>query len=186
MKKLILVGLFLCASQWAMAQNIIYFPKEKLSKESQNWYVGHLKELKEHSLWQKRLNKEAYTYRHLLLSMLADPLSVTVNIRQDKTGVLIIKEMVRPFGNQVFHQKKEVEVSLTDKQVIEFLAMFEEDSFWKENSIRKSVHFGGIQWVIEGIKGGRYNLVEQWAPGERDYPEAVEYLFKVADYQFKK
>lgn len=39
----------------------------------------------------------------------------------------------------------------------------------------------GAEWILEGVNGGRYHVVDRWTPGAGAYREACLYLLKISD-----
>ena len=54
---------------------------------------------------------------------------------------------------------------LTKEETQNFLARLDKFSFWSlPNPVNDQKGTDGSQWVIEGVKGGRYQVVDRWTP----------------------
>ena len=55
--------------------------------------------------------------------------------------------------------------TLTKEQTDRLLAIMDENTFWKLPSIDKqTTGHDGARWVIEGMRGRNYHLVDRWSP----------------------
>src|SRR5262249_10845266 len=55
--------------------------------------------------------------------------------------------------------------TLTKEQTDWFLELIEKNSFWKLPA-KDETRMGcdGAQWIVEGVKNGKYHLVDRWTP----------------------
>jgi hypothetical protein len=54
---------------------------------------------------------------------------------------------------------------ITAQEVQSFRSKVESDGFWNSpNPIDDQAGTDGSQWIIEGVKAGRYHVVDRWMP----------------------
>jgi len=55
--------------------------------------------------------------------------------------------------------------ALTREKTTWFLGKIEENKFWELPTVDRSrMGTDGAAWVIEGVKDGRYHIVDRWSP----------------------
>jgi hypothetical protein len=160
-----------------------YFPPgtlddtERSSHFTEQWYSEQLRALKEPSLWGLSKTHTTQTYRFLWLRSFHRPISVRLDIQQAGTGVLTTKATNGQGGNQpgvLVMNKTRV---LTKKQTNRALDRINAVGFWGLPSYEKpkervgpngektlEINLDGAQWILEGIKDGRYQIIDRLSP----------------------
>jgi len=148
-----------------------YFPAKSLSKDTQldqflaTWYSGDLKALKEPSLLQMASSPQTESYRFLWLRTFHHPVSIRLDIKPDGSSV-VTKKITNGRGG--YAPGALIENSsrpMTTIQTKDFLAEINESQFWSTPAYLSTVNGNdGSEWIIEGIKGGKYHVVARWAP----------------------
>ena len=69
-----------------------FFQDQTRSEFRANWYVGQFAALEEPSLWEFSKSTQGEAYRFVWLRTFDHPVSVRLNINEDGTGLLSIKE----------------------------------------------------------------------------------------------
>ena len=150
-------------------------PESSLSKEQ--WYSKHLKALKEPSLWELSKTQKSETYRFLWLRTFHHPISVRLDVNPNGTSMLTTKTTSGQGGYEpgtlVVNKKR----ALTKEQTDWFLDRIAELGFWGLPAFEKphegigpngekTVEIGldGAQWILEGIKDGKYQVTDRWSP----------------------
>jgi hypothetical protein len=130
------------------------------------WYSGNLKALQEPALYPMAKDKSVECYRFLWLRSFNHPISVRI-YRQGKDHQWILKLKIAG-GAAGFHPHSLMEeetMHLRDANVQGFLSQIESLGFWKApNPINDQTGTDGSQWIIEGVKGGNYHIVDRWSP----------------------
>jgi len=162
--------LVFCA--FATAQET-YFPKNALADDSRSdqfktyWYSHALKVLAEPSLLELAKNSSSESYRFLWLRTFHHPVAIRLDVRPDGTGALTKKvgSGSAGFPYTVRLVIENVSRPLTREQTQGFLAMLIRLGFWSLPShINDQTGTDGSQWVIEGVKEGKYHVVDRWSP----------------------
>lgn len=157
----------LCFAQAVRAQ--AYFPPNAFGKTAganklvANWYTHQLKALQERPLFPAVEHREMY--RFLWLRTFDHPIAVRLDVHEDGTGTLVTK-MASGAGGYAPGKLTEDRTSvLTREQVSTFVGKTIAVHFWKLPSydLNRSGE-DGSEWVIEGVKDGKYHIVDRWSP----------------------
>jgi hypothetical protein len=157
----------------ALAGQVKYFPDGVLSAVKRSdqfrsdWYSRQLQALKEPSLWELSKSKEekSESYRFLWLRTFHHPVAIRVDVRADGVARLVVKMASGAGGFAPGELTRDETVTLEKMQTDRALAIFEKDGFWKLESFDESkIGADGSQWILEGVKGGKYHVVDRWSP----------------------
>ena len=165
-------AMVLYSAMAAWGQNEPYFPKGAFSNDSHHdlfsakWYSKHLKALAEPSLLQLSKNPSLESYRFVWLRTFHHPVIVRLDIRADGARELTSKVGSGAGGYEPGHLVENTSRPLTWEQTNRFLLSIKRSQFWELPSYENSGMAGldGSQWIIEGIKAGKYHLVDRWSP----------------------
>jgi hypothetical protein len=146
-----------------------YFPKSSLDSRGDslksNWYSSQLRALEEPSLFDLAKTPSAESYRFLWLRSFNHPIAIRLDPRPDGTSVLTTKVAS---GEGGFHPGVVDENSsrvLTKNETQTFLSKVDKLGFWQApNPVNDQGGTDGSQWIIEGVKGGRYHVIDRWTP----------------------
>lgn len=148
-----------------------YFPKMALDshpqadKLKQAWYSDELRALQEPSLLPLTKIPSQECYRFLWLRTFNHPISIRLVPKTNGTSVLIVKVAS---GSAGFHPgvlSENSTVILTREQTQGFLTLLDKVDFWHIVSpVDDQTGTDGSQWIIEGVKAGKYHLVDRWSP----------------------
>ncbi|HTS25880.1 MAG TPA: hypothetical protein VMH81_08390 [Bryobacteraceae bacterium] len=168
--------LLLLASAALPAQQ--YFPPAVLGRtpaeEQANaeWYTKHLKALHEPSLWElSRTDAKAEVYRFLWLRSFHHPIAVRLVVRPSGSGWLNARMTSGQGGYQTGRISRYSKSWLTKAKTQSFLAAIDSVNFWNTPTLEETgsaVHLDGAQWILEGVKGGQYHIVDRWSPESPD------------------
>ncbi|HJZ66445.1 MAG TPA: hypothetical protein VKD70_19120 [Candidatus Acidoferrum sp.] len=53
---------------------------------------------------------------------------------------------------------------LTKNETGKFLAQLDVYKIWDEPALEERNGLDGARWIFEGIKGGKYHVVDRWSP----------------------
>jgi hypothetical protein len=150
-----------------------YFPKNALDDDSWGdqfkaaWYSQELRALEEPTLLDRATKPSFESYRFLWLRSFHHPLAVRLDIRTDGIGVLTTKVASGTGGFKPGHLVENTSRPLTRDQTLGFLTRLQEVGFWSLPShVNDQTGADGSQWIIEGVKGGKYHIADRWSPNE--------------------
>jgi hypothetical protein len=153
-----------------------YFPAGALSSNNKmdrikaEWYSAELAALHEPSVWKSSSEQpQAEAYRFLWLRSFNAPICIRLTIKEDGTGSLTTKEG-SVHGGTEFGKLTRVETRTVSKEQMKvFLDRVRTVKFWNIRSPGND--FGGTdgsQWIIEGVRQGKYKLVDVWSAPTSD------------------
>lgn len=175
---IVLFGQSLCGIS---AEDEAYFPDLVFEKEkddndfSVEWYSQHLKAMKEPSLWRlSQKDRSATVYRFLWLPTFDHPVSVRIIKSTDSIEARVVK-----LGGMGGYQPGKIAVrkrtKLSKEQWEEFKRRLDKSKFWTLPT-KDQEEFGndGDQLIVEGVKGGKYHIVDRWSPDSGAYFELCQ------------
>jgi hypothetical protein len=169
------------------------------SSKVDDWYSKHLKALGEPSLWElSQKDRTAEVYRFLWLRTFHHPVSVRIVIFA-KAGPfgrarLLAKVATGAAGYKFGHVNRSRSTNLMDGSVRKLLERIESVKFWTQPAYTPVpadvVQLDGAEWIIEGIKGGQYHVIDRWSPepvaGDAAYILGTMMAFDLARLRIKK
>ena len=140
--------------------------------------------------------KEVETYRFLYLRSFHLP----VMVRIWKSGgerYMIVKQLDgngeikrrENGGEWVFPHKLDVNVTrtLTEDEWNSFTDLLAKADFWNLPTIEKECCFpDGATWLMEGVRGQRYHVIDRQSPASGNYREACVYLLKLSGLKIEE
>jgi hypothetical protein len=179
---LVIVSMLVFSSFASIAQET-YFPKKALGDDSRSdefkakWYSQELEVLQEPSLLELAKNPASESYRFLWLRTFHHPVTVRLDVRADGIGVLTTKVASGAGGFRPGHLIENMSRPLTREQTQAFLARLTKVGFWSLPSpVNDQTGTDGSQWIIEGVKEGKYHVVDRWLPDKGAVRELGLYL----------
>jgi hypothetical protein len=172
-----------------------YFPKGVLEDNAQGdlfrsqWYSNHLKALEEPSLFQMAKGSSAESYRFVWLRTFDHPVIVRVDIETDRNGEITTKLSSGAGGYEPGKLIENTTRPLTQRQTEKFLATIQRLQFWElpTHDTPNTVGCDGAQWIIEGIKDGKYHVVDRWTPGKGAVHDlGLSFVFGLAQMKIPK
>lgn len=146
-----------------------YFPKSSLDSGGDgfkaHWYSLQLRALEEPSLFRLADIPASESYRFLWLRTFNHPISIRIDLKPDGTGILTTKIANGAGGYSPGALIENSSRTLKAEEVRAFLFRVERVGFWKaRNPVNDQRGTDGSQWVIEGVKKGKYHVVDRWSP----------------------
>ena len=146
-----------------------FFPKSSLDPRGDdfkaNWYSAQLRALKEPSLLHLADGPLSHSYRFLWLRTFNHPIAIRIDIKPDGTGTLTIKVASGAGGYAPGTLIENTSHALSGTQVKTFLALVDRVNFWAApNPVDDQTGTDGSQWIIEGVRDGKYHVVDRWMP----------------------
>ena len=161
-----------------------YFPKgnfsgkwEKRDDFVNDWYGSHLRAMGEKSLLAA--NQTAETYRFLWLRTFHHPIFVRIERRDDEIN-LFTKELDGAGGYEPGKVLRSNKLSIKPEDFCKFLKLLEEANYWNLPIDNDDMGNDGAQWVLEGVRNGRYHAVDRWTPQTGEFREACLFLLKLS------
>jgi hypothetical protein len=125
------------------------------------WYSSHLAAMEEPSLSCGTL-EDAETYRFLWLRSFHNPVAVRVFRRGDDYGLQAVV-LDGTGGNEPGKVSRRVTKELSGDQVRAVVVQLVEMRFWRMRADTFNGGLDGAQWIVEGRRDGRYNVVDRWS-----------------------
>ena len=158
---------------------VTYFPPKAVSEFPTEWYSKHLTAMEEGSMFAP--DKHAVeTYRFLWLRSFHHPVAVRV-WRTEIDQFITVKEMSGAGGYEpgrfIVNQTRKLAAGEWDT----FIRRLDDSCYWNlPTDDPKERGFDGAQWILEGVKGGRYHIVDRWTPQSGSFREACLYSLKLS------
>jgi hypothetical protein len=146
-----------------------YFPKSSLDLRADDfksgWYTSQLQALQEPSLLRLAKDTSAESYRFLWLRTFNHPIAIRLEPKPDGTSILTTKIASGAGGYRPGVLSESNSRVLSKEQTQAFLSRLNKLNFWTApNPVNDQGGTDGSQWIIEGIKGGKYHVVDRWSP----------------------
>lgn len=152
-------------------------PNSLVDELTDNWYSGQLKAMEEPSLYEESSIASLESYRFLWLRTFHHPIAIRVDIHTDGSAQITIKMNTGAGGFNPGKVKLNQVRTLSQDEVKRFLELLEKDSFWSlQSEDRSKQGLDGSQWIVEGIKAGKYHLVDRWSPNSGYVYELGKYF----------
>jgi hypothetical protein len=152
------------------------------------WYSKPLKAMKEPSLWQlSKTDRSATVYRFLWLPTFHRPVSVRL-VRSSEGTIL---HAVLLDGRGGYEPGKIIvskTVKISAKQWESFQRLLDKVQFWEMPS-KDPGNFGkdGDQLILEGVRAGKYHIVDRWSPDAGDdYTKLCRYMLVLSGLDVMK
>jgi hypothetical protein len=166
-----------------------YFPPQTFTSRAADfeihWYSADMYALGERPLWPPPSEPEA-TYRLTHLPAFTGPTVVTLSVSPDGEGRVAIKTISQ---DREITKVDETVVAHRDR-LTRFFALLDQAHFWTTPTELLPRGLDGAEWVMEGVKDGKYRVVVRWCPDiERQSPEEISFaeaghsLFEIAGHK---
>jgi len=174
----------------------VYFPENSLERDPRSdqlkvgWYSHELKVLQEPSLLKLSNNPSLESYRFLWLRTFRPPVAIRLDLMPDGGGILTTKVAngEAGFPYTVKHLVENMSRPLTHEQTQVFLAQVNRVDFWSlPGPVDDQTGTDGSQWIIEGVREGKYHVVDRWSPGSGAIRElGLVFVFGMAQMNISK
>lgn len=205
MKTLLLVS-FLLGTVPPQSQDQQYFPSGAFDQSSQSfndkWYSSTLRALEEPSLFALRNDPSRRVYRFLWLPSFHRPISVRLTINADGSGSIVTRSVDSHTGlltkpaSDTGKLIRDTAISIETVQTQDVLDRLRRIAFWSmpteegqelpQSSVtspdRITVPVPGLdgsRWILEGVDGGEYHVVDRWSPPDNSYSQLCKFLFRL-------
>jgi hypothetical protein len=155
--------------------------KPDLNQFVEAWYSRQLSAMDEPSVWKAAARKDAEIYRFTWLRTFHPPYAFRLEVRADGTGSLVAKSASGAGGYDPGRLTLNKTIALDAKPVRQFTVALGKLGFWNHPTQDPAPPgFDGSRWVLEGVKGGRYHVVDRWTPDEGPYRKLLLDLVALA------
>lgn len=149
-------------------------PRPDLREFLVRWYVSHLLAMEEKPL-SSPATDQPDVYRLLFLPTFRPPAVVRLPIDSGAWHAVYKRSDGRG-GYESGRLVSETRRTLSPKQAAEFSRLLEQAGFWEMPSSEDSAGCDGSRAVLEGVRSGRYHVVDRWSPHGTPYARLVEFL----------
>ena len=185
----VLAFAFLSLTAWPQTR---FFPANALSDDERgdkfraNWYSTQLKALEEPSLLEFAAKPSCESYRFLWLRTFHHPVAIRLDVRADGTGVLSTKVSSGAGGYGPGHLIENISRPVFREQVQALLRHLNKADYWSLPSYKETGGNDGAQWIIEGVKQGKYHVVDRWSPESGPIHELGLMMIRMAQMNIPK
>ena len=163
---------------------VVYFPggvfsgNERRDEFRVRWYTEHLAAMGEPSLYFA-YDPTGESYRFLWLRSFHHPVAVRVWSSGDE-HFLVVKQLDGAGGYAPGRLSVNRTRPLSKDEWDEFVRLLDGICYWQLPTEDSRLGNDGAQWILEGVKDGRYHIVDRWSPDGGDYRAACLYLLKLS------
>jgi hypothetical protein len=156
-----------------------YYPSEVSS-----WAFPHLVAMKEPSLFHRQPGAAREEYRFLWLRTFHRP--IAIRIWSDGAGA---KMRVIRLSGKGGYEPGQIESDTTSPVTAEdwkgFRDFIAKATFWQMpiKEPREELGNDGSQWILEGVLGERYHVVDRWTPSGGSFAECCRFLITLSKQQ---
>jgi hypothetical protein len=123
--------------------------------------------LEEPSLYSLSKSTSAESYRFLWLRTFHHPIAIRLDPNPDGTSTVTVKVASGAAGFRPGVLSEQRSQLVSKEQTQAFLKRVTELHFWDApNPLNDQRGTDGSQWIIEGVKAGRYHVVDRWTPSK--------------------
>lgn len=165
-----------------------YFPPRTFSDSPTleqgfvKWYSHNLAALHEPSLWSESKDQHRRSFRFLWLRTWDKPLSIRVDMNTDETATLTLAVCSGTGGDNPGNLETHGTKQLSSEQVNALTVMFRTAQFWAMPTTEESSGKDGARWILEGVDGGQYHIVERWSPKDGPVRQLGLQLLRLSAY----
>jgi hypothetical protein len=163
----------------------LFFPPKVLAQDQpgnqfrNNWYSKHLRAMKEESLYSPE-GDWVESYRFLWLRTFNHPVAVRI-WKCGSVRFISVKELDGAGGYEPGKLKLDRKRELTPDEWSGFMRHLNDSCYWQ---LPSQDHAGdgndGSQWILEGVKAGRYHVVDRWTPQNGSYRELCLFMLQLS------
>lgn len=161
-----------------------FFPPKVLAQDQggnqfrNEWYSKHLSAMNEEPLYSPE-DEWVESYRFLWLRTFHHPVAVRI-WKCGSVRFISVKELDGAGGYEPGKLKFERQRELTPDEWSEFKRHLDDSCYWQLPTEDDNLGTDGAQWIFEGVKGGRYHIVDRWTPRSGSYRELCLYALKLS------
>ena len=201
----VLLGASLLQAQDSSSDAVVlknYFPPGtfvRAGTSRMEWYSREFSALQEAPLWQD-IPPGTIIYRFTWLRTFHNPVVIVFTALTDGDTKLRLKVASGAGGYDPGQLITDEEHKLGHDDAKQFLDLIEQKAqFWsqptepapvitynKDGTQTETIGVDGAQWIMEGVKDGKYHVVDRWSPAHGAYHDAAMFLIRKSGYKVKK
>jgi hypothetical protein len=160
---------------------LTYFPPAAVSGSRAAWYSKQLTAMEEVSMYAPD-NMALESYRFLWLRSFHHPVAVRM-WKSETDQFITLKELSGAGGYEPGRIITNRTRKLTRDEWDAFMRRLDEACYWNLPAVDPGdAGLDGAQWILEGVKDGRYHIVDRWTPTSGNFHEACLYALKLSQY----
>jgi hypothetical protein len=131
-------------------------------------------------------DKTNHVYRFICNRTFHEPFCVVLRVGPDGAGLLTRKMLSSRGGYDFGSIKDQQDAAVTVTKVSTFLALLDQENFWKLESGDDRIGMDGSWWFIEAVRTNHYQFVGRWTP-ETNSPvgRIGRHLLELADWKIE-
>lgn len=159
-----------------------FYQQEDIDNDVRAWYSKQLAALQEKALF-RRIDEPTQIIRLTLLPAMTLH-SMAVRIEMSGQGItLTAKKAPMQDSDDPGVLSLEKYAELTPRQWEELQARLADADFWNQPTTEETSGRDGAQWIVEGVGGGRYQVVDRWSPDSQSpYGRLTAYMLELAGF----
>jgi hypothetical protein len=168
-----------------------YFPPGLLDPQKVDRYSRQLKAMREPSLYElSQQDPNAKVYRFLWLRSFHHPIAIRLVVRKNGSGWINVRMTTGNGWSEPGRISRYGVSWLTKGKTQALLNAYEGAGFWNLTTLPETtstvVQNDGAQWIIEGVRAGKYHVIERWSPQTGDPVHAIGTLaLKLARFRIR-
>jgi hypothetical protein len=152
---------------------------EELAERERRWYGPHLRALGERPLCVKR---DAAREVYRLTWLPAHDAPAVVRVDRVPNGYRV---QARIGGGMGGHHPapaaREMARLLDEAEARDLSGLLSATGFWSIPTLERRIGLDGAQWILEGLVGWRYHVVDRWSPSlDSPYRHVCEWLLALS------
>jgi len=165
-----------------------YFPPQAFTSRAADfqlyWYSRDMYALGEKPLWPTSSTSPT-SYRFTHLGAFTDPQVATLTVHPDGTGRIAIRTVTEDWEATSVDEV----ATIPQDQLARFFTRLDDAHFWEMPTELSSRGLDGAEWILEGVRDGRYHAVVRWCPDaaqhaeESAFADAGRLLFELAGHK---
>lgn len=153
-----------------IAEKVDYFPDKIMREFYEEWFGQFLSAMEEPSLYPLAEDDSKEIYRFTLLETWGRPVSVRIEITNQLASVTTVK-LTGSGGYEPGEIKFKETVLLNATQSTDLLKRINALNFTSIPTVDKTFGCDGARWIFEGVKNGKYHVINRWCPDAYDTEE---------------
>ena len=182
-----LVLLLTCVGLITLAGEPRHFPVGALdpaSTKSDNarnaWYSHQLRAMDEPVL---DATQKGSAYRFTWLRSFSHPIAVRITANAGRFRLVAVElDASGGYAREKPVRRQEIELSATQFRDLE--ALISNSGFWNLPPHVETNGLDGSEWIIEGVRGGTYHVVNRWSPDTGPVREIGEQMLVLTGWHF--
>jgi hypothetical protein len=169
-----------------------FFPPSILGPGRTVYWGPYLVALGQTPLPPKAHDHNAHVYRFTWLRTFDHPICIVLKVQRSGKSALGYFESSGKGGYDPGSITVAENRRLSVRETRQFLELLDRASFWSQRAIDRvqpldsddskviTIQLDGAIWIIEGVRDGRYQMVDQWSPESGAFRDAALFLVSLS------